>query len=372
MLNSVNIENFKCFIDKKINLKPVTVLVGANGSGKSSVVQALLLAREAIEQERISSGVGQELDISINGPFMLQMGQASSVFANPSIPKIKVTLEDTNEITKEFSFTFDGRDASHLLKGMIGSSNEDHLSGEFQYLHAERLGPRKSLDMPSSSWIDIGCQGEFVYHSIYLADTMKTLVHDALRQNESSTKFSHQVESWMQFLFPHLKFQYETVNDLNKLTMKFSNAAADTRYCSPPNTGFGISYTLPIVTAGLKLSTGTNPVLIVENPEAHLHPMGQSRIGRYLALLSLAGVQVIVETHSEHVINGIRIFMARSGRAKDLGIQYFSQDDEGIRIELLELKENGELTDWPVGFFDQEQNDLKELMFLKREKGSAR
>ena len=68
--------------------------------------------------------------------------------------------------------------------------------------------------------------------------------------------------------------------------------------------GFGVTYSLPIILSGLIAKE--KGLLIVENPEAHLHPAGQSRMGVFLAWLAGKGVQVLVETHSDHIINGIR------------------------------------------------------------------
>ena len=73
----------------------------------------------------------------------------------------------------------------------------------------------------------------------------------------------------------------------------------------PTNVGFGITYALPIVVSALSARPGS--LLIVENPEAHLHPRGQVKMGELLCQASEAGIQVLIETHSDHVLNGIRL-----------------------------------------------------------------
>ena len=82
----------------------------------------------------------------------------------------------------------------------------------------------------------------------------------------------------------------------------------------PTNMGFGVSYALPVITAGLLAPAGS--LLVVENPEAHLHPAGQSRVGRFLAHLAASGVQVVAETHSDHVLNGVRLAAVEATRAR--------------------------------------------------------
>lgn len=91
------------------------------------------------------------------------------------------------------------------------------------------------------------------------------------------------------------------------------------------NVGFGITYALPILVSGLTVPEGG--MLLVENPEAHLHAKAQSNMGYFLARMAAAGVRVIIETHSEHIVNGIRrmIVEGKSEMShKDMTI-YFSK-----------------------------------------------
>jgi len=71
--------------------------------------------------------------------------------------------------------------------------------------------------------------------------------------------------------------------------------------------GFGLSYTLPVITALLVGTLIPNSLVIIENPEAHLHPRGQTEIARLIALCAQVGTQIIIETHSDHLFDGIRI-----------------------------------------------------------------
>lgn len=111
-------------------------------------------------------------------------------------------------------------------------------------------------------------------------------------------------------------------------------------------------------------------MLIVENPEAHLHPAGQSRIGFFLAMMAKAGVQVVLETHSEHVINGIRIAALKLGMdTQDICINFFSIDyAEGMhKVERIKMNDRMDVLEWPEGFLDQEEQDLRTLRKLRRQ-----
>ena len=112
-------------------------------------------------------------------------------------------------------------------------------------------------------------------------------------------------------------------------------------------------------------------VIFIEEPEAHLHPKGQSHIGYFLAVMALAGVQVIVETHSEHVLNGIRIAALKNAmKPKDISISFFSVNTCGMdtshKVENIKLNERMDLETWPEGFLDQEEEDLRILRELRR------
>ncbi|HND20426.1 MAG TPA: AAA family ATPase, partial [Acidobacteriota bacterium] len=114
-----------------------------------------------------------------------------------------------------------------------------------------------------------------------------------------------QTELWMRELIPDLEIRALTLPGVTAAALRFRKRGHLDDWVRPANMGFGVSYTLPIIVAGLLARPGH--MLVVENPEAHLHPQGQSRIGRFLALLAAKGVQVLIETHSDHVLNGIRL-----------------------------------------------------------------
>ena len=108
----------------------------------------------------------------------------------------------------------------------------------------------------------------------------------------------------------------------------------------------------------------------MENPEAHLHPAGQSKIGGFLARIAADGVQVFLETHSDHVLNGIRVAVAEGSAAlstEEAAIHFFrAEDEDGPDRQSIELKRTGQLSAWPVGFFDQVQVDLAALVSKQR------
>lgn len=142
----------------------------------------------------------------------------------------------------------------------------------------------------------------------------------------------------------------------------------------PQNVGFGLSDILPVLVTLLTAEDGC--VLVIENPEAHLHPRGQAEIGKLIAETVSRGVQVFIETHSDHVINGIRVAVKKGVlKPSDVTIAFFERkehgvvDDEGkesheifTTVRDIKIDENGSLSEYPEDFMDEWNNQLMRLM----------
>ena len=112
------------------------------------------------------------------------------------------------------------------------------------------------------------------------------------------------------------------------------------------------------------LSAKRDDLLLIENPEVHLHPAGQAAMGRFLAKVAIAGVQVIVETHSDHVLNGIRrAVKTKILPADHVALHFFrsrsqAEQDEVPQVESPSMDADGNIDSWPDGFFDQFDKDM--------------
>lgn len=209
-------------------------------------------------------------------------------------------------------------------------------------------------------------------NAVYLiekADHAGIMLPEQLQIPGTSAIFSHQVEAWMSAVLGEMQLSVKVDGLKAQTELRIRNELTQESVL-PTQTGFGISYVLPIITAGLWAAAQKNKVLIVENPEAHLHPSAQSAVGKFLALVADSGVQVIVETHSEHVVDGARVQMTFLQRTGDMLVNYMTHDSEQVKILELNLNSKGELSDWPEGFFDQKQIDLRELFMMGRMDGS--
>lgn len=176
-----------------------------------------------------------------------------------------------------------------------------------------------------------------------------------------------QTTGWLQELSPGSRPQPIALDDGDATALRFSYSGSTvdsaSRKHKAVNVGFGLTYCLPIIVASLSAPTGS--ILLIENPEAHLHPRGQAALGLLLAKCASDGVQIIVETHSDHVINGIRV-ATKNGEIdnNDISVHFFSRELETgeTTVKSPVLHSNGRFSEWPEGFFDQWSKALDELL----------
>lgn len=386
MIDKVWIRGYKCLLDTSIESTNLNILVGPNASGKSSLLQALLLLRQSSNKE----GIVEYLHLS--GP-LYEAGTAIDVLNPNSNHTIEITLFE-NDSEVGFRFHHDRDTETQESKRLIKADSPEILpralferGKSFFYLNAERIGPRVSYSLPPD--IDnmcglIGKHGE--YTTALLArhsaselcidewtDDFATLLCEA-RLSIDKYDMSDAVKSSLgridivtnlilNWIIPGASFE-ATENDFtDSASLRFIRDPLKTKSSvRPTHIGFGLAYALPIIAAALTLDK--NGTLIVENPEAHLHPFSQSRIGVVLALIASSGRQIWVETHSDHVVNGIRLAVSKGLVQPDkINFTFFDQPINGDTAKTSQIKflPNGRLERWPRGFFDQIENDLSEL-----------
>lgn len=165
------------------------------------------------------------------------------------------------------------------------------------------------------------------------------------------------------WIIPGTVFSATEEDSVDSAPLRFVRDPTATRVMTrATHVGFGLAYALPIIVGGLSLAP--NGVIVAENPEAHLHPFSQSRMGVFLAMLAASGRQVFVETHSDHVVNGIRLGVRHKmiDSAAVMFDHFTNLPDEG-RSEVVQIAPDseGSLEAWPPGFFDQIERDLARL-----------
>jgi predicted ATPase len=148
------------------------------------------------------------------------------------------------------------------------------------------------------------------------------------------------------------------------LVLLTARTRPDGKFHRPQNVGFGVTHILPVLT--LCLGAARGQVLMIENPESHLHPAAQAKMGYFLGQVAAAGVQIIVESHSDHVLNGLRKVVRDELLQEDqVAVHFFNRRERipqgASQVVSPTINHDGQLSSWPEGFFDQFERDLAEL-----------
>ena len=254
----------------------------------------------------------------------------------------------------------------HLLPPSVAASSHaqalSSLISNLSYISADRVGPRETYSASTPEQLkNVGSRGEQTPWFLYYFATQKPL--EGLLIEGTPPTLQRQVEAWMNKFFPGTNLSIEPVKGANLITLGI-RTSSETDFHRPQNVGYGQTHVLPILTACLG-STRSN-IVMVENPEAHLHPSAQAAMGEFLARSAASGIQVILETHSDHVLNGIRRAIKKGLiRSHDVAIHFFTrQDSKSDHAPVISplIDKNGNLDQWPADFFDQFDKDMGFLL----------
>lgn len=377
MITNIQIKNFKSLGNIHLDLNNLNIITGANGGGKTSVIQVLLLLRQAyLNHFRNNS-------LPLKGELTTNLGLVQDVqYRNAEDNNINFQLSTKNCGELTWSFNIDDRDAANnyiiasnapefnqVMNSNIALFSNDH----FQYISADRITPNSNLGK-SPNPIDFkqfGRQGEYTVEYLKeCGDKSEALIKMVYDDNIPPHPLSliKQVNFWLSEITSKVDLDIRKVTDLvYELRYKFYNGLSPDSF-SAINSAYGLTSALPVITALLAAEKGD--LVIIENPESDLHPKGQSKMGELIARVAQEGVQVIIETHSDHILNGIRVAVSQTIIENDLIKTYFFYKNKGQqssnaisipidefgRMPLLKLREEG-----IEGFFDQINKDYKKI-----------
>jgi predicted ATPase len=365
MINQILIENFKSLKKVDINVANLNLLMGLNGMGKTSLIQILLLL---MQSDNLEEGV-----IDLNGQ-LAQIGQGRDALYQ--------FAEERNIVLK---LTFDGHEP--FLWKFPSQSDKEQLTAEtgysrsqleffrkrmalFQYISAERIGPRDIYEASTIVVADkkqLGLSGEFAAYYINVFGLEHVVPETRRKQNAFSDKLIHQLNAWMQAISPGVSINTKYVPEVNKVILdyQFELTKQKTNSFRPKNVGFGISYVVPVVLA--LLTAKKEEIVVIENPESHIHPKGQAELGKLIALAANSGAQLFIETHSDHILNGIRVAVKENHIDKSkVNVMYFDKvttdSEQFSKITQIKIDKNGELSEYPKDFLDEWSNQLLKLV----------
>ena len=419
MFNEIKLTNFKCFQGEvAFPLSKINLLTGINGRGKSSFLQSLLLFKQSVEKDKYTTALHLngdyvrletyedvlnrnknaddfiEIDFSYNNAlikFLLNEEKYDEKIIN--LYNVYITfrgekgdiiteienIDDTNLTSihnytgskrlkiepsslfhnllpnKEYYYIIDGSNNTSKPYYFFNPFNKDFFK-TIHYISADRIGPLFRHDKkPTNGFLTLTPNGDNAT-SIFVKSKLLD-IKQGICIGENS-KLQHQTNAWLSYIFDtNVKIEVSEYEGTLFLKFEINNEKH-----KPTNVGFGYSCILPILLAGMIAEDGHT--LIIENPEAHLHPKAQARLTEFLARVATAGVQIFIESHSEHILNGLRVAIAKNEiglKNTDVSVLYFSENAANGHFDKVEIGEKGDIETWHTGFFDQTNLDYKVL-----------
>lgn len=382
MITRIKAKNFKCFKNLDAEIRPLTILCGLNGSGKSSLSQIVTCIQQCV----LNNSDGRSF-VKLGSP-SVNLGTSKDVFYqfNNDLDKeilMEVEMDppsgSTESLTAGISYLYSDIDPDQDRFDLVQTdvSNASRLEAKLRFfrslrrLMAGRIAPTTS-HLYSESAVrerNIGLRGE---------NAVAYLLSNQDRDIGTEGSLLSRLNDWMGVVSPHVSVKVSKgVNDNDvKLGFVYESGAKKAVF-RPENVGVGLSVSLPVVLMILTAEPGD--CLIIENPESDLHPKGQAELAKLIAGVIRNNVQVIVETHSDHIINGIRLAVNKGIVESEKVIVLFfrrvvieDENEESFEqyatITPIEIDCNGSLSDYPDGFLDTWGDLIDQIMNIDEDR----
>lgn len=437
MLTHLKLENFKIWRSTgPVRLAPITLLLGTNSSGKSSLIQSLLLIRQTVK------GDDPSLDLNLGNPDAgdsVTLGQFKDVLCRHGAATESIAA---NQVGIEFRWSETGNASESAIfsaryrKGKSGSAELEFLrlgkDGQGFSVQRRRPGiyrltlgnqakplgqspdfrPERSFAFSAATLNRLGQQAEAIRpvgpalleelgRIIYLGPVRRLAQRDYVWAGripqhigddgakaidaliasgvayQSAQKRKQATPNEAQ-LFEQAIHWLEKMNLAEGLSVRALGGSA--RYellieqhgeaVNIRDVGVGVSQVIPVVVAALFAKPGH--IVIIEEPESHLHPLAQSILAELFSQVSRErGVQFILETHSEHLFRRMQTLIAKQlVTPKDAAMYFVERADKTARMRPLELDDLGRVKNWPEGFFGDALGETREqtALAIKRAK----
>lgn len=451
-ISAIRIHNFKCFHDSgTIPIAPLTVIVGRNSAGKSSVIQPFLLLKQTLESRGfantlnlqgplyeagsfagivhgrdVEKTIQLEISVDINGPedlaepglgfpvtLALQVLDRTGTISGtavlrvasaepygprlteicvsprdlPSSPDVVLRCEPGAGTSLEGKWALESPLSTgwtaipgaslgglSMFPALLDPSQSgviDQLGGntavynvilaslehslrEFRFMGPFRTSPKRRYDFAGKDFSDIGLEGEYAVDAI---------IAETLRQK---SRLRNRISKWLHKSGLASELDLDRVGqDPPAYSLLFRIGETQANFA---DVGYGLSQVLPVLVQGLRTPQGA--MFVCQQPEIHLHPDAQVALADFFFSLVAEKRSVFVETHSEHLVLGVRRILAEESTKSD---PQFTRDDvsllyvddtnpAGAKVLPLELDDQMNVTNWPHGFMDEDSVERMRIM----------
>jgi predicted ATPase len=411
MFNEVRLANFKAYVSQTIPLRRLTIFVGPNNAGKSSVLQSILMLKQTLESKGNETLVttGSEVDLGTVGDIVRDFSPNKCLSVGLSAD-LRSMRHAVDEIDLDFRRETDSHGAvlakaafnraGKMLYGMernadgtsepIGITNDLAHQLEFRWNHFFPLAfprPHRTGFTPTAFnlyqttstalqvWSDLFARtwhvaplrqeiprfaslGKMITTDVGVGgESLLLALHNPINGGKGDGgRLVDEVNKWISthdLMVKNLELRY--LDTSHALFSLIADDAVGATGINAANMGKGVSQMLPIIARVLQ-ARGAHTG-IIEQPEIHLHPAAQAELGDLFVdhIAAYRDSQLLIETHSEHLLLRIRRRVAKGDiNPKDVGVIYVSKDDNGeSNAELLNINALGQFDSWPAGFFEE-------------------
>lgn len=353
MIKNFTIKDYKCFTDCSLELKSLNLFAGPNSSGKSTALQALLTVSDNLTENKGKHGLKSRLMEAS------KFNDVRNFVTNAKSYKIGISYNDEKPIV--LCFTPGDDSFQTTLVEQMDDSSSDLLqmlgSGNLLYLPATRTGGAYTHPINSDTENKLGRNGEFVidYYAKHRLDSLDAALILAPGTQTLEGQVNHQLDKLTGY-----RLVVETTG--NNHYVKYETRSGKQLF--PYHVGTGVSFITEVIIACF--ATPKGGVVIVENPEIHLHPKAQADLIDFMAQIAKAGVQIIIESHSDHLFNGIRRLISQNELAlSDVAVYNFRQDENCLtHAERVEFSPQGGILSYIPGMFEQFDIDMDAILKL--------
>lgn len=372
MIDRIHIVALKSIKDLTVECKGLNLLVGTNSSGKSTFLQALLLsAQQDLNGKYISIGDFREVRNYYMSNHSIKIEVLEKDKTKPAWIEFSEDKENGRYNVRSYT---DNMPILEMLDDELDPEQSELPLGEigFHYLSCHRIGVKDIYAKNMLDESDFGIDGEYAL-AYLLKNESKPISEQLVAKKEDVTNsLLEQVNYWLNYIV-ETTLHITDLKKTNYLQVKYNNnptnSTSEALYCRPVNVGSGISYLISIIISCL--GAEEDSIIIIENPEIHLHPKAQSRLCDFLYFISRTGRQLFVETHSDHIFNGLRVGIANKKISQeDISINFFAMNRQyETQCNPIIIKEYGKIVgtndEMDINdLFDQFEIDLDKMLGL--------